>query len=127
METKQTKQTKSGQPVIEVVYEFQPTAPARFQAGQLVRSRSQGFRGVVVDVHARFSGAPEWYERMTEDAPDQNQPWYELLVHDAQRMSYVAEESLEADYSGLPVNHPMVRLFFTEFGEGRYRVGGPAN
>jgi heat shock protein HspQ len=124
MDSKPTRQPPTTH---QVVYEFQPTPVGRFQAGQLVRSRVASIRGVVVDVHPHFSGTGEWYERLPEAAPSRDQPWYEILFHDSQRMSYVAEEALEPDYSGMPINHPMVRLFFNEFGEGRYRVGGPTN
>jgi heat shock protein HspQ len=115
------------EPKTEVVYEFHPESSPRFQVGDVVRGQRSSFRAVVIDVHPRYTGAEDWYERLSGPVPSKSQPWYEILVHDSQRLSYVAEDALEADYSGLPVSHPMVRIYFNEFDAGRYRVGGLVN
>lgn len=111
----------------EVVYDFRlPSAP-RYQVGELVRGNRSDFRAVIIDVHPCFTGTEDAHERLSGPAPSKTQPWYEVLIHDSHRLSYVAEDALDADYSGLPVNHPMVRIYFNEFDAGRYRVGGLVN
>jgi heat shock protein HspQ len=42
------------------------------------------------------------------------------LPHRAQHQTYVAERNLEPDHSGLPIQHPLVERYFTDFSKGRY-------
>ena len=110
------------------VFEFSAhTGGPRFEVGQIVHHRLFDYRGVIVDVHLEFQGTDSWYERVAKSRPPKDQPWYEVLVHGSDRTTYVAERNLEQDLSGLPVEHPLLRMYFTEFSGGRYRVGGPVN
>jgi heat shock protein HspQ len=43
-----------------------------------------------------------------------------VLVHQSNTVTYAAESSLMEDVSGLPVEHPLVDLFFSGFDDGRY-------
>jgi heat shock protein HspQ len=95
-------------------------ASAKFHVGQLVHHRLFQYRGVVVDVDPTFQGSDEWYERVARTRPPKDRPWYHVLVHDADHQTYVAERNLEADDSGAPVKHPLVRALFDEFRDGRY-------
>ena len=38
----------------------------------------------------------------------------------AQHQTYVAEQNLEQDHSGLPIEHPLLERYFTGFSDGRY-------
>ena len=98
-----------------------------FRVGDLVEHRKFGYRGVVVDVDPVFDGTEDWYDMMARSRPPRDEPWYHVLVHGAEHSTYVAERNLEPDLSNLPVQHPLVRVFFTEFRAGRYTVGGPEN
>ncbi len=100
---------------------------ARLAVGQLVRHRLFGYRGVVVDVDATFQLDDAWYEQMARTRPPRDRPWYHVLVHDADHLTYVAERNLEADESGKPVRHPLLERFFTRFENGRYRSDRPVN
>jgi heat shock protein HspQ len=111
----------------EVLYEWLSAEGPRLRVGQLVRHKLFDYRGVIVDVHAHFNGTEEWYESNAKSKPPKDKPWYEVLVHDSNRMTYVAERNLEVDYSGMPVEHPLVRIFFNEFAEGAYRISGLTN
>ena len=93
---------------------------ARFAAGELVHHRRFDYRGVVVDVDPHFMLSEEWYERMARSRPPKDQPWYHVLVHDAEHQTYVAERHLEADASREPVRHPLLASCFDEFVDGRY-------
>jgi heat shock protein HspQ len=92
----------------------------RFDIGQIVHHLLFDYRGVIVDVDATFQGTAEWYEQMAKSHPPKNRPWYHVLVHGSDHMTYVAERNLEADLSKLPVEHPLVNSFFTDFKDGRY-------
>ena len=67
---------------------------ARFGLGQIVRHKSAGFRGVVVDVDAAFVGQREDTGGISPD-----QPFYQVLVlgTDGGFMAYASEDSLEHD------------------------------
>jgi heat shock protein HspQ len=93
---------------------------ARFAVGQLVDHRLFGYRGVVFDVNATFELDDEWYEQVARTRPPKDQPWYHVLVHDSDGVTYVAERNLEAASTTEPVRHPLVTRFFGPFAAGRY-------
>ena len=100
-------------------------ARARFRPGQLVHHKLFGYRGVVVDVDATFQGTDEWYQAMARTRPPKDKPWYHVLVHDAEHMTYVTERNLQPDLTGEPISHPALDEFFDELRDGLYvRHGG---
>lgn len=99
---------------------FQSFPRACFGLGQLVSHRLLGYRGVIVGVDASYAGSDEWYERMATSRPPKEAPWYNVLVDGASHQTYVAEENLEVDERGTPVQHPHVWLFFDVFEDGVY-------
>ena len=64
---------------------------------------------------------------MATSRPPKDKPWYHVLVHDAQHMTYVAERNLEPDLSGEPIRHPLIDQFFSGFENGLYRPKQKAN
>lgn len=93
---------------------------ARFAVGQVIRHLMFGYRGVIFDVDPEFRASDEWYERMALSRPPKDQPWYHVLVHDAQHTTYVAERNMELDDSDEPVRHPMLDEYFEDRRDGRY-------
>ena len=93
---------------------------ARFRVGQLIQHKLFDYRGVVVDVNATFQGTEAWYETMARTRPPKDQPWYHVLVHQGEHMTYVAERNLEPDLTGEPVVHPILDRFFDELRDGLY-------
>ena len=93
---------------------------AKFFVGQLVHHKRFGYRGVVFDVDATFQGTDEWYERMAPSCPPKAARWYYVLVDEADHTTYVAEPDLDPDILGVPVEHPLVDLFFERFERGRH-------
>ncbi len=92
---------------------------ARFRAGQLVRHRRYGYRGVVVDFDERCSAPDGWYQS-NQTQPVRDQPWYHVLVHGAHHTTYAAEENLVEDDSATPIVHPLLEQFFVGFENGAY-------
>ncbi len=90
--------------------------------GQLVQHGLFGYRGVVVDVDASFQLSDEWYEQQARSRPPKDQPWYHVLVHDAEHTTYVAQRNLEPDASAEPINHPLIEDVFESFADGRYNA-----
>ena len=68
---------------------------AQFSIGQVIHHSRFGYRGVIVDVDATFQHSEEWYDSMARSRPPKDQPWYHVLVHDSDHMTYVAERNLE--------------------------------
>ena len=89
--------------------------------GQLIHHRLFGYRGVVVDVDPTFQGTEEWYEAVARSRPPKDQPWYHVLVHEAEHATYVAERNLEPAPNDEPIEHPLLDAYFDTFRDGRYR------
>lgn len=100
---------------------------ALFLPGQLVRHRLFEYRGVIVDVDAVFQLSDEWYDQMARSRPPKDLPWYHVLVHDSEQMTYVAQRNLSADPTAEPILHPMLDQFFTTFRNGRYHTDKTVN
>jgi heat shock protein HspQ len=100
---------------------------AKFSIGQCVQHRLFDYRGVVVDVDAEFLGSDEWYDEVARSRPPKDEPWYHVLVHDADNETYVAERNLEQDQTYEPVNHPLLNEFFSGFEQGVYHTGRHVN
>ena len=93
---------------------------AKFQVGELIHHKRFDYRGVVVDVDASFSGTEEWYNTMARSNPPKDEPWYHVLVHQAEHSTYVSERNLETDLTGEPVAHPFLNQFFDKMRDGVY-------
>ncbi len=93
---------------------------AKFQVGQVIHHKRFDYRGVIVDVDATFQGTEAWYDAMARSHPPKDQPWYHVLVHQGEHMTYVAERNLEPDLTGEPVAHPVLDQFFDERRGGLY-------
>lgn len=91
----------------------------KFQRGQLVRHKRYGYRGVVVGLDLECLADEQWYSS-NKSQPDRSQPWYHVLVHDSDGVTYAAQENLQADTGNRPVEHPLIEQFFSEFADGRY-------
>jgi len=97
------------------------TIAASFAVGQVIEHQVFGYRGVIVDVDPDFQLSSEWYEEVARSRPPKNKPWYHVLVHDSDSVTYVAERNLAASDSTEPIRHPLVDEYFDDFADGRYR------
>lgn len=93
---------------------------ALFALGDLVRHRRYGYRGVVVARDRSCQASNSWYQR-NRSQPDREQPWYHVLVHESNAVTYAAQTSLLADDCVAEIEHPLVGHFFGSFGEGGYQ------
>ena len=90
-----------------------PNASADFSVGELIHHKRFEYRGVVVDVDPTFQLSDDWYDQVARSRPPKDAPWYHVLVHEAEHMTYVAERNLEPDTSGQPIpsvatNHALI-------------------
>ncbi len=93
---------------------------AKFSVGEIIHHRRFDYRGVVADVDPIFQGTEEWYEAVATSRPPKDAPWYHVLVHGAEHITYVAERNLEIDSDGGPIAHPRLGHFFGDHRDGRY-------
>ncbi len=108
-------------PLLRIGHESMIMMPSgRFSVGDVVQHKLFDYRGVIVDVDTHFRGTEAWYEAVARSRPPKDRPWYHVLPHGAQHQTYVAEQNLEPDHSGLPIQHPLVGHYFTDFINGRY-------
>ncbi|MCI5105881.1 MAG: heat shock protein HspQ [Pseudomonadales bacterium] len=103
------------------------TPTAKFAIGSLVQHNKFNYRGVVVDVDPQFMLSEQWYEQVAKSRPPKDQPWYRVLVDNADNETYVAERHLEADSSQEPIRHPLVDELFSGFSDGHYQTGQRQN
>ncbi len=94
---------------------------AKFGVGNIIRHRLFGYRGVVIDIDAQCEATNDWYSHVALTRPPRDRPWYHVLVHGGNDMTYVAERNLEADGTSAPIEHPLVDAFFVELEDGRYK------
>ena len=85
-----------------------------FVEGQVVRHKRFRYRGVIVVADGSC------VEAGIVTTPT-GQPWYRLLVHNSDGVTYVAQSSLEVDDSGEGIRHPMVSQYFQGFQNGTYQ------
>ncbi|MEM7026888.1 MAG: heat shock protein HspQ [Pseudomonadota bacterium] len=93
---------------------------AKFNIGQIVYHKRFDYRGVIYDVDPIFCGSEEWYEVVAKSRPPKDKPWYKVLVDNAKHETYVAEQNLENTNDKLPLRHPLIERYFTDFHDGRY-------
>ncbi len=93
---------------------------AKFAIGQLVDHQRFGYRGVVVDVDPTFQLSEEWYDQVARSRPPKDKPWYHVLVHQSEQVTYVAERHLDKSADSSPIQHPQIAEYFEEFRAGSY-------
>ncbi len=93
-----------------------------FFIGQLIHHKIFDYRGVIIDVDAEFESSEEWYQQVALSRPPKDKPWYHVLVHNGNQMTYVAERHLEQDSSGEAIDHPAIEMYFDGFTNGVYTL-----
>ncbi len=92
---------------------------ARFLPGQMVRHKRYGYRGIVVDHDQTCQASDTWYFS-NQTQPQRNQPWYHVLVHDSDQVTYAAQSSLEGFETEEKFQHPLLEQFFIQTLDGRH-------
>ena len=91
-----------------------------FSPGELVEHVRYGYLGVVVATNMIFKADEMWYQtNMTH--PSKNQPWYHILVHNSETVTYVAQSNLIRLHTDIPINHALVQIFFEAFVPSEHR------
>jgi len=86
--------------------------------GMIIRHHC-GYRGIIVEIDSSCAASDSWYYS-NQIQPDRNQPWYHILVHGTDQVTYAAESHLVPDDSCKKIDHPLLLYFFDEGKGGRY-------
>jgi len=92
---------------------------AKYNLGELVRHGKYSYRGIIVDYDLYCKATDSWYYG-NQSHPDRNQPWYHVLVHDSDQVTYVAESNLLADDMNEGITHPLLSYFFSKSEDSQY-------
>lgn len=95
-----------------------------FSPGQVLSHKRYGYRGIVVDIDLDCKATDQWYYG-NQTQPKQNQPWYHVLVHGSDQVTYVAQSNLFEDDSADEIEHPLISYFFTKTNGQYIRNGNP--
>lgn len=90
-----------------------------FKQGQIVRHRRYGYRGIIVDIDDECDADDSWYYG-NQTQPSREQPWYHVLVHGSDQVTYAAESNLIIDDSKEEIDHPLLSYFFNQSVDGQY-------
>ena len=94
----------------------------KFHVGQIIQHNKFGYRGVIYDADAQFSGSESWYESVAKSRPPKDAPWYHVMVDGSDMTTYVAERHLQESSDCSEVNHPLIDVYFSSFAQGKYTL-----
>ncbi|MBN1870466.1 MAG: heat shock protein HspQ [Candidatus Omnitrophica bacterium] len=90
-----------------------------FEPGQCVSHVRYGYRGIIVEVDHECKATDDWYYG-NQTQPNRHQPWYHILVHGSDQVTYVAEGNLVKDPSNEKLTHSLLSYFFMKNKKGDY-------
>jgi heat shock protein HspQ len=96
------------------------TRIAKFNIGDLVVHKRQGYRAVVIDVDPLFQASGRYNPQASKRTFAKRNPWYRLLVDSSSQMTYVEECLLAFDASNQSIDNPNIVNYLTMQG-GMYR------
>lgn len=96
---------------------------AKFNIGDLVVHKHQGYRAVIVDIDPLFQASGRYNPQACKREFSKRNPWYRLLVDESSQITYVEENLLACDSSGLAINNPNVDHYLIKR-QGGYRSNG---
>ena len=96
---------------------------AKFNIGDLVVHKRQGYRAVIVDIDPLFQASGRYNPQACKRKFAQRNPWYRLLVDNSSQMTYVEECLLMCDKCGLSIDNPNINQYLIEQ-QGGYRSSG---
>jgi heat shock protein HspQ len=100
---------------------------AKYQVGEIVHHRLFDYLGVVFDVDPVFSGTDDWYDQVARSRPPRDEPWYHVLVDQADHTTYVAEQNLKSAEEPQAIRHRLAEHFFDHFDGERYSLRNRMN
>ena len=92
-----------------------------FNIGQIVKHKTQGYSGIIVDVDVIFQPSGKINPHIKPEQMQHHGPWYRLLVHQSKLITYVDESELEKIFMDMSIHHPRLYEYLT-LKSGEYRL-----
>jgi len=92
----------------------------KFFQGQQINHRLFRYRGLIYNIDPLYLGDDEWYNLMTVTNPPKDAPWYHILVHGTDYVTYVAERNIRGHMGDEFIDHPLLSGFFDGYHQGVY-------
>ena len=82
---------------------------AKFNIGDIVVHKKQGYRAVIVDIDPLFQASGRYNPQSETREFAQRNPWYRLLIDNTSQMTYVEEPFLIPDTENepFPIENPL--------------------
>lgn len=87
---------------------------AKFNIGDIVTHKRQGYRAVVIDVDPLFQASGRYNPQAPKRAFSKRNPWYRLLVDSSSQMTYVEECLLAFDSSNQSIDNPNINNYLVK-------------
>ena len=87
---------------------------AKFNIGDLVVHKRQGYRAVVIDVDPLFQASGRYNPQAEKRAFCKRHPWYRLLVDESSQMTYVEENLLMFDPNRQSIDNPKIAAYLEQ-------------
>ncbi len=86
---------------------------AKFNIGDVVLHKQQGYRAVIVDIDPLFQASGQYNPQAQKRAFAHQNPWYRLLVDKTSQMTYVEEPLLlpAPESQRTPVTNPLQKKY----------------
>lgn len=94
----------------------------KFHIGQIIEHNKFGYRGVIFDADAEFTGSQSWYEQVAKSRPPKDAPWYHILVDGSDMTTYVAERHIKKTIDDSEIFHPLIEIYFSKYSQGQYTL-----
>ncbi|ASQ44641.1 heat shock protein HspQ [Legionella clemsonensis] len=92
---------------------------AKFNVGDCVIHKQQGYRAVIIDIDPFFQPSGRINPQVHKREFATRNPWYRLLVDESSQMTYVEECLLIKDCSNQTIDNPHIRHYLHE-NQGNY-------
>jgi heat shock protein HspQ len=88
---------------------------AKFNIGDVVLHKQQGYRAVIVDIDPLFQASGRYNPQACQREFAHKNPWYRLLVDKTSQMTYVEESLLLLDMNALKtptkIKNPLLKQY----------------
>ncbi len=94
---------------------------AKFNIGDVVIHRQQGYRAIIVDIDPIFQASGRYNPQAQKHEFAIRNPWYRLLIDGSSQETYVEETKLVLDTYDMVINNPLI-LHYLSLKQGRYQT-----
>ena len=95
----------------------------RYNIGQVVKHKTHGYSAIIVDIDSLFQPSGILNPHTAQKEFSKPGPWYRLLVHDTELITYADESDLELIDCDLLIIHPKLKEYLEQQSGHYHRKG----